>query len=136
KSALASFPIAGNKTLLDWAQSFVNAGASIGDTLSKRADAKDRAEAGRLRSEALGVLNQTRRELGRAQKKDPALPADLDDQVFAYFDQLEAKSAEDAAVEKKKEAEKKAQSKASPPAGEAAPPAPGATEGSGGGNKP
>jgi hypothetical protein len=122
--ALASFPIAGNKTLLDWAQEFCSAGESLGDYLSKRADVKPRTEAGPLRNEVIGVLNQTRRELSRAQKKDPNLPADLDAQIFAYFDQLETKSAEEAAAAKKKEAEKKAQSEASMPAASAAPPVP------------
>ncbi|MEO7330705.1 MAG: hypothetical protein ABI193_19170 [Minicystis sp.] len=106
KIALALFPIAGNKTLLDWANSFVTAGETIDSLLGQRADTKDRALAGRLRSDAVGVLNQTRRELVRAQKKDPALPADLEDQVFAYFDLLEANAAQEAADEKKAAAKK------------------------------
>jgi hypothetical protein len=116
KPMLDFFPITANKTLFDWAQGFINAGESLGDMLSKRADVKDRVAAGRIRSDAIGVLNQARRELGRAQKKDPNLPADLDDQVFAFFDQLEAKSAEEAA-EEKKAAEKKAVTRAPAPPG-------------------
>ena len=113
-AALKSFPIANNKTLLDWAQGFIAAGETIDTLLGQRADTKNRAIAGRLRSDTVGVLNQTRKELGRAQKKDANLPADLDEQVFAYFDLLEANAAQDAAEEKKIEAAKKAQGNATP----------------------
>jgi hypothetical protein len=122
KLALASFPIANGKTLLDWAKGFVKAGETIDSLLALRADVKDRALAGRLRSDTVGLLNHTRKELGRAQKKDPALPADLDDQVFAYFDLLETNSAQDAAEEKKKETTKKAPGQDPPAGGPGTPP--------------
>lgn len=104
-AALSSFPLAGNKTLLDWANGYIGAGISIGEMLSQRADAKDRENANMLRNEAVGVLNETRRQLRRAQKKDPNLSANLEAEIFAWFDDLEKASAQEAAEEKKKAAE-------------------------------
>lgn len=125
ESALSLFPVAPSVTLLDWAHSFIAAGETIDSLLSKRADAKDRALAGRLRNDAVGLLNQTRKELARDKKKDPSLAEDLEHQVFAYFDQLEAKSAQEAAEEKKKEEEeetpKKTPNKVPSPAPSASP---------------
>jgi hypothetical protein len=105
QAAFQAFPIAGGKTLLDWANQYVTEGKNIGQLLSDRAMAPDRSAVRALRAEALGRLNDTRRELARAQKKDAALPANLDELVFSFFDLLETKSAEEAAEEKKKEKE-------------------------------
>lgn len=107
-AALSSFPIAGNKTLLDWANGYIGAGIAIGEMLSQRADAKDRENANMLRNDAVGVLNETRRQLRREQKKDSNLPTSLEGDVFAWFDDLEKASAQEAAEEKKKAAAPKA----------------------------
>lgn len=101
KDELSMFPVAGG-TLYDWAASFVAAGEHLDVLLSKRADAKDRAAAAQLRVDAIGVLNRLRKSLAVEVKHDPSLPADLDAQVFAYFDLLEAKAAEGYAEAKKK----------------------------------
>lgn len=133
-AAMASFPVAGGKTMTDWAQGYVGAGISIGKVLSDRADAKDRALASLLRSETIGVLNETRRQIARAMKKDATLPATLDKDVFAFFDELEETSAEEAAAEKKAAAEAKKKAAGAGPAAGAtggAGPAAGATGGAG-----
>ena len=101
KSELSLFPVAGG-TLYDWAASFVAAGEQLDVLLSKRADAKDRATAAQLRVDAVGMLNRLRKSLAAEAKHDPSLPADLDAQVFAYFDLLETKAAESYAEAKKK----------------------------------
>ena len=72
-------------------------------------DAQNRKEATRLRTETLGMLNQLRASLTLEAKQNATLPADLEEQVFGYFDLLE-----------KEAAEVKAKAKAKPPA----PPAP------------
>ena len=101
KHELDLFPVAGG-TLYDWAVNFVAAGEQLDVLLSKRADAKDRAAAAQLRMDAIGVLNRLRKSLAVEAKHDPSLPADLDAQVFAYFDLLEIKAAEGYAEAKKK----------------------------------
>ena len=101
ETALSAFPVADQKTLFDWATGYIDAGLSIGQTLSERADAKDRETANVLRSDLVGTLNETRRQLRREQKKNPSLPADLEAQVFAWLDDLEKSSAQEAAAEKK-----------------------------------
>jgi hypothetical protein len=82
--------------------SFVAAGEQLDVLLSTRADARDRATAARLRVDAIGALNRLRKSLAVEAKHDPSLPADLDAQVFAYFDLLETKAAEGYAEAKKK----------------------------------
>jgi hypothetical protein len=109
---LKLFPVADNKTLADWAEAHVVAGEKIGTLLSDRADAKDRARAGVLRNIAVGMLNNLRAELGKARKKDPTIPATLDDGLFAYCDQLEAAAEQAAADEKKADEERKTADKA------------------------
>jgi hypothetical protein len=131
KAELLSFPVPGGGTLLDWAVAYVASGEKLDLLLSQRADVADRAKAANLRTETVGMLNRLRKELVIDQKNDPALPTDLDDKVFGYFDLLESQDAAAAAEEKKKQADKKkaaAQGSATPPG--ATPPAatpPGAT---------
>lgn len=125
KTELMAFPVAGG-TLYDWAAGFIAAGKQIDALLSQRADAKDRKTATMLRGETLAKLNRLRDDLADALKDDPSLPADLDDQVFGYFDLLEKNDAEAAAQEKKKAAEA-AKKKAAEAAAEAAPTAPAAS---------
>ena len=91
KNELDLFPVASG-TLYDWAVGFVAAGEQLDVLLSKRADAKDCAAAAQLRVDAVGLLNRLRKSLAAEAKHDPSLPADLDAQVFAYFDLLETKT--------------------------------------------
>jgi hypothetical protein len=92
EAELKMFPV-GGATLYDWATAFLAAGEHISTLLSARADAKDRKAATRLRAETIGALNRLRKTLALEMKHDPKLPADLDAQVFGYFDLLEAKAA-------------------------------------------
>jgi len=101
KPALDLFPVIGG-TLYDWAVDFVDAGEKINTLLSERADAKDRAEASALRSDTIGLLNRLRKSLKAEQKANPSLPADLETQVFGYFDLLETNAAEAHAEAKRK----------------------------------
>lgn len=101
KPQLELFPVT-NGTLYNWAVDFVEAGEKIDTLLSERADVKDRAEASALRSDIIGLLNRLRKSLKMEQKVDPSLPADLESQVFGYFDLLEAKDAEAYAAAKRK----------------------------------
>jgi hypothetical protein len=93
KADLDLFPVAAG-TLYDWAVKFVQAAEGLAVLLSQRADAKDRAAAAVLRTETIGILNRMRKSLAAEMKEDPSLPADLDDQVFAFFDQMEMKAAD------------------------------------------
>ncbi|MDI1481122.1 hypothetical protein [Polyangium sp. y55x31] len=88
---LKLLPIAGGGTLYDWAASFVAAGQDLSVLLSKRADvnAATRKNAQVLRSETVGILNDLRRAIAREAKRNPALAADIDAQIFGYLDTLE-----------------------------------------------
>ena len=119
KPALDMFPVAGG-TLYDWAVAFIAAGEKLDTLLSERADAKDRAAAARLRTEVVGVINRLRKSLAAEMKIDPSLPADLDQQVFGYFDLLETKAAEAYADAKRKAKEASTTKVAEEPAKETA----------------
>lgn len=88
RDALESLPVAENKTMFDWTKAFVEAGERLHQLLSDRADAAEgsRKEAGALRAGTIGMLNRLRGTLADEVEHDPALPRDLDDQVFGYFD--------------------------------------------------
>lgn len=92
RADLESFPLAGNKTLFDWVQGFLDAGEQIHTLLSNRADASEgkRKEAGALRSSTLGMLSRLRAGIADEVADDAALPRDLDAQVFGYVDELHA----------------------------------------------
>jgi hypothetical protein len=97
KAELSLFPVAvGGATLHDWATGFLAAGENIDRLLSARADVdrKGRKDAARLRAETIGMLNRLRKSLAAERKHDAALSADLDGQVFGYFDLLEKTAAE------------------------------------------
>lgn len=116
KTDLELFPLVGGGTLLDTATSFLAAGEQLHGMLSDRADATpgSRKEAAALRSATLGVIGRLRADLAREVSKNPALPRDLDQRVFGYFDTLEAMHISPA---------KGAKAKAGEPAGEVKPPA-------------
>jgi hypothetical protein len=88
---LKLLPIADGGTLYDWALGFVAAGQHLSVLLSKRADvnAATRKNAQVLRSETVGILNDLRRAIAREAKRNPALPADIDAQIFGYLETLE-----------------------------------------------
>lgn len=110
--SLELFPVADGKTLANWFESHVAAGEKIGALLSDRADAQNRALAGSLRNTGVGLLNALRAEVAKARKKDAKLPATLDDDLFAFCDDLEGQAQAAAAAEKKAEAQRKPAEKA------------------------
>lgn len=87
---LKLIPIAGGLSLFDWATGFVAGGDLIGALLSERADASSnaRSDAGKIRASSVAVLGRFRGALSDELSVNPALPRDLDGQVFAYFDEL------------------------------------------------
>lgn len=104
ETELKSIPVAGNLTVLDWAKGYVSQGEQIGALLSQRADADNgaRSEAGKIRAATVGVLGRFRGALDDEIGVNAALPKDLDAQVFAYFDELDAMRAAAVAAKPKK----------------------------------
>lgn len=89
---LTLFPVAGGGTLLDWVTAYLDAGIGLSELLSDRADMPldSRAGAGTLRTKTLGILARMRGALSDEVQTDKSLPRDLEAQVFAFMDQLEA----------------------------------------------
>ncbi|MEP7126453.1 MAG: hypothetical protein ABJE95_36315 [Byssovorax sp.] len=123
KADLKMFPVAGGLTLLDWVTDFLDAGQSLHELLSNRADVDDtgRKDAGTLRTTTIGLLNRCRSAIADEVDDDSKLPRNLDQQVFAYFDELEsmraaslAATAAAAKAAKKAAAEKAASAAATP----------------------
>ncbi|MFT3767050.1 MAG: hypothetical protein QM820_16250 [Minicystis sp.] len=104
KTELMMFPVHTGGTLHDVAVAYVGEGKKIDALLSDRADTKDRKRASALRNELLSKLTRLREDLAEARKDDPSLPADLEDQVFGYLDLLNAKDADAATEQKKRQA--------------------------------
>lgn len=92
KADLKMFPVADGLTLLDWVSDFLDAGQSLHELLSSRADVDDtgRKDAATLRSTTIGLLNRCRSAIADELADDAKLPRNLDQQVFAYFDELES----------------------------------------------
>jgi hypothetical protein len=114
------FPIAGDLSLYDWVSDFLDAGQSLHELLSNRADVDDtgRKDAGKLRGNTIGLLNRCRSALADEMADNAKLPGNLDQQVFAYFDELESMrataSAAAASVAKSAKAAKAAKAAAAP----------------------
>ncbi len=91
KADLQMFPIAGGLTMFDWVSDFLAAGQSLHGMLSERADVDDtgRKDAHTLRTSTIGLLNRCRAALADEMDDNAKLPRNLDQQVFAYFDELE-----------------------------------------------
>ncbi len=92
KDDLKLFPVAEKQTLLDWIQGYLDAGLSLNELLSDRADTPldSRAGAGALRTRTLGLLSRMRGALGDEVATNKKLPRDLEAKVFAFFDQRAA----------------------------------------------
>lgn len=99
---LKMFQVPTGGTLFDAAKGFVEEGKKLDVLLSSRADAKSRREATVLRIAVISKLNRLRQDLADALKDDASLPADLEGQVFGYFDMLEKKDADSAEAKKAK----------------------------------
>jgi len=78
-------------TMYLWADEFLKAGEELDSLLSLRADedAGDRSAVLTLRPAAIALLNRFRAAVDDELAMNPALPRDLDKQLFAYLDQLE-----------------------------------------------
>lgn len=103
ESDLKAIPIAGGSTLFDWCSSFITKGEHLGALLSQRADMTSisRVEASKLRAATVGALGRMRATLADEMSFDTNLPADLDAQVFGYFDELDRMCAQAAAARKR-----------------------------------
>lgn len=90
KEALKLFPMAGGGTLFEVAKKFLDAGETIHELLSKRADSpkESRKEASALRSRAVGVLYRLRADLQDEVAGNPKLPRDMEHRIFGYLDTL------------------------------------------------
>ncbi|UQA54976.1 hypothetical protein [Polyangium aurulentum] len=92
---LKAFPLPKGKTLHDWVTGFLDAGDTLDTLLDQRSqtegNANGKANAGSLRSDTLGVLNEFRATLRREIKHNPKLPADLESRIFSYLDELNAR---------------------------------------------
>jgi hypothetical protein len=107
---LTMFPLAesagwgAGATLSDWASMFDSSATGVYRSLRDKTeeDTRNRKETTRLRTETIGMLNRLRTNLTLAVKQDAKLPADLDEQVFGYFDQLEKQATEAKAKPKAK----------------------------------
>lgn len=90
KADLDLFPVPGG-TMFLWADEFIKAGEKLDELLSLRADknAGDRSAVLTLRPAAIALLNRFRAAVDDELGMNPALPRDLDKQLFGYLDQLE-----------------------------------------------
>lgn len=105
---LKRFPVMGAEgsekkhlSLYDWITGQLDAGDKLGALLSGRADMapSSRAAAAGLRNSSLGALNRFRTALNDEASANPKLPADLDAQVFGYFDLLSSMRSSGSAAE-------------------------------------
>lgn len=95
---LGLLPLPGTAfTLATWAEHFVSAGETIGELLTARANRRaeaategTRREAGRLRTETIGVLTRLRAVLADELSHDPEAHRRLDAELFTFIDQLAA----------------------------------------------
>jgi hypothetical protein len=97
KSKLQLFPIAGGKTLYDWAKSYLNNGIKLAELMSARAFTEAsftdpvKSKAASLRMEAVGVILNLRVLLQQEMKQNTSLPPNLDALMFGLFDELQQK---------------------------------------------
>lgn len=88
------FPVADGKTLLDWALAYIDQGERLHGLLAARADAvaavdtQTRRRASQLRADTIELLFHFRTSLADEMAADAALPRDLDQRIFGFFDQL------------------------------------------------
>jgi len=91
---LKALPVPDGKTLHDWVKSFLDAGDTLDKLLSERSSleaAASKSPAGKLRGSTVGLLCRFRDALRDEMNGGNPLPADLESQVFSYFDELSAR---------------------------------------------
>jgi len=94
KDDLKLLPVPDGKTLLDWAQSFVDSGDELNKLLSDRSSTEashDGKAASELRVKTIGLFGRFRQALRDEIAENLALPRDLEARVFAYLDELAAR---------------------------------------------
>lgn len=103
ESDLKAIPLAEGKTLYDWCVGFIAKGEQLGQLLSQRADlsAISRVEASKIRAATVGTLGRLRAALADEMSVNPDLPADLEAQIFGYFDELDQMAADAAAARRR-----------------------------------
>jgi len=92
---LAAVSTPDGSTLVTWVRAFLEAGRTIGTTLSGRADdlatRPDGKQAGALRGTTIGLLSDLRTTVARELEADTdaTLPRSLDADIFGYVDELQ-----------------------------------------------
>lgn len=92
KPELEAFPVMGGN-LHTWVQEHVEAGKQLDALYSERAKLKaetesDRGPAGALRGATIGLIGRARAAMADELTANKALPRNLVDQTFGYFDEL------------------------------------------------
>ncbi len=93
---LKLFPVPEGKTLFDWVNAFLDAGDSLAELLHHRVAATSpspQGSVGKLRSDTIGLLYKFRSTLQSEIAENEALPRDLEQQVFGFFDELDERRA-------------------------------------------
>ena len=94
KPELEVYPIGPDMSLYSLVSLYLDAGTEIDTLLSSRADTELQEEQDRtknvriLRLKAIGLLNQFRGALVHEVSTNQNLPRDLEETVFAYYDEL------------------------------------------------
>ncbi len=92
---LKAIPYPGGKTAYDVALNYVEAGEQLDKLLQDRANIKANTalneQARALRQATLKTLNNLRSALRDEIEENQALPRNLEEQLFAYFDELEGR---------------------------------------------
>lgn len=92
-ATLAAVSTPDGGTLAEWFEEFIAAGKKSGDLLYNRseklAEVSQRTEAGRLRSECIGMLGEFRTVVRREVDQRPELPRTLEQELFGMFDTLQ-----------------------------------------------
>jgi hypothetical protein len=104
KSDLEIFPVPGNKTLLDWATSFVDAGDALDKLLHSRSLIGNDGMSGpaiKVRAVTLGILGRFRAALVDEIEENLSLPRDLEKRIFSYLDELQTMREQAAAARAK-----------------------------------
>jgi hypothetical protein len=97
KDKLQLFPIAGGKTLYDWAKGYIYNGIKLADLMSERAYTEAsltnpvKSKAALLRGEVIRTVFNLRALLQQELKQNPSLPPNLDALLFGLLDELQLK---------------------------------------------
>jgi hypothetical protein len=92
KAGLEAFPVMGG-TLHAWVKEYIESGKQLDQLYSERATARaetvaDRGPAGALRGQTIGLLTRARTMMMDELEANKALPRNLAEQTFGYFDEL------------------------------------------------